>query len=752
MTVSVAATEEARSKRVELIIRQLESLPTLPVVAAKLLRATTAKDSSIREIISLIESDQSLTAKILALTRRAHLGLGNTITTVEKAVLMLGLDVVRNAVLSIQVFETFGPREGGAEERTFNRLEFWKHSLAVACAAQLIVEHRRSSRLDPDEVFVCGLLHDLGKVVFDTCLPKSFDRVVRIAESNRASIADVERRILGLDHSAIGKKLAQQWQLPDPILHSIWLHHHKSAMLPENIKHRDLIDVIYLADLVAREQRIGLSGNYVFIEHSEPFAKQLGVTANDYQKILLELRTRMSQRAGLIGLDELTTEELYQQALQLANAELGKVNQSLTDINRRLKARARYFDVISEVNRKLKPDMSVGEILEHAAQSIRSALNLPAVVVYRHNQEKGFLEAAFANAETCDTQLFEAPGEDGPPSEPAGGPFLIDPPAFLEPLVTHYAKRLGNVEVKLIGLVSADRTIGGILLACDHAGKERLVRERPEIEALVTACSLALGQSLVIEAKETLAQDLLVIATQARELEQQLVKIKCLAALGELAAGAAHELNNPLAIASGRAQLLRDREHDPETTKSLEIIIQQTHRASEIISELMEFTRPPTPQPQTVDLGQVCEKVVEQSAHQITADRVTLDLQPEAKTAWCDPQHLEAALKELITNAVNAAAEAGQADLKIKIATVAEDDRKHVQIRVQDNGPGMELEVLAKAFDLFFSSHKAGRRRGLGLSRVYRNVQANNGAVWLESQTNVGTTAFLRLPSRTDTA
>ena len=85
--------------------------------------------------------------------------------------------------------------------------------------------------------------------------------------------------------------------------------------------------------------------------------------------------------------------------------------------------------------------------------------------------------------------------------------------------------------------------------------------------------------------------------------------------------------------------------------------------------------------------------------------------------------------------------------LRITIKTVAEDDGRHVQVRLSDNGPGMEPEVLNKATNLFFSAHPAGRKRGLGLSRVYRYAQANHGTLWLESQPGEGTTAFIRLPS-----
>jgi len=747
-------SDQARSKRVDMIVRQLDSLPTLPVVATKLLQVATAKESSIKEVVALIESDQSLTAKILGLTRKAHLGLSGTVSTVEKAVVMLGFDAIRNAVLSIQVFETFGQKGAkGSEPKSanepFDRQEFWKHCLAVACAAQLIVEQLPSRKtLAADEVFVCGLLHDLGKVALDTCLPKSFARVVEIAVNNRTSISDVERRILGIDHAAIGKRLGEHWKLPEAIINVIWMHHHKSTSLPESVKHHDLIDVIYLADLIAREQRIGFSGNFIFGDRSEPVAQRLGIKPEGYQKILLDLRKRMGERSALIGLDELSSETLYQQALQAANAELGQLNQSLTVSNRKLKARSRYFESINQLHEKLNPNMPVVEMLEHMAGSVRTAIDTTAVMVYRQDAENRFLEVAFADQAGSQARLFEISSSEGltsPKAEDDG--FLVDPPGCLDEMITHYVKKLGPNPVKLIRLSCREVPIGGILLSVDSLMNDRLWRERQEIDSLCTACGLALGQSLALESKDRMAEELLFLTRQMQELEQKLLEVRCVAAIGELAAGAAHELNNPLAIISGRAQLLVDQEEDSDRHKALEVIITQAKRASEIITELMDFAKPVKPQRKMTDLVELLRSGVESftQTHHLQNDQIEVEIKEGAEKAYCDRQQLASAIKEIMINSLEAST---PGDLRIKIQMVAEDDGQYIQIRISDNGSGMEASVLNRALDPFFSSRKAGRGRGLGLSRAYRYLQSNNGNLWLESAPNMGTTAFIRIPAK----
>lgn len=236
-----------------------------------------------------------------------------------------------------------------------------------------------------------------------------------------------------------------------------------------------------------------------------------------------------------------------------------------------------------------------------------------------------------------------------------------------------------------------------------------------------------------------------------KDLEEKLIEIRCMAATGELAAGAAHELNNPLAIISGRAQLLQDQEPDADKQKALNVIVEQATRASDIITELMDFAKPVRPQRKTIDLNEFMTASAEGfiQAHQLKPSQIRAEVGEEAAKVYCDRQQLAAAFKEIFTNALEAT---GARELELVVRTIAEDTGDNIQIRIQDNGPGMEPKVLSKAIDPFFSARKAGRGRGLGLSRAYRYIQSNNGNLWLESTQGMGTTAFIRLPAKQGTS
>jgi HD-like signal output (HDOD) protein len=155
----------------ELTLTHLDTLPTLAPIAIKLLQITADDTSSVQELVEALRGDQSLTAKILSIANSAALGASGKITTLDRAVVMLGFQAVRSIVLTVKVFECLSDGKWAGQTRRFDRVEFWKHSLGVAFAARRLAARRRQLGIDPEEAFVAGLLHDLGKVALDAVFP-----------------------------------------------------------------------------------------------------------------------------------------------------------------------------------------------------------------------------------------------------------------------------------------------------------------------------------------------------------------------------------------------------------------------------------------------------------------------------------------------------------------------------------------------------------------------------------------------------
>src|SRR5687767_12664665 len=128
--LDAGAMSDAKEKRVELILQQLQQLPTLPNVAVRVLEVTGREDTSSKDVVGLVMADQSLTAKILQLVHRAGSGVRGEVNTVERAVVLLGFEAIRSAVLAVTVFQTLEADQGSGGR--FKREQFWRHSIAVA--------------------------------------------------------------------------------------------------------------------------------------------------------------------------------------------------------------------------------------------------------------------------------------------------------------------------------------------------------------------------------------------------------------------------------------------------------------------------------------------------------------------------------------------------------------------------------------------------------------------------------------------
>src|SRR5438067_1062786 len=141
---------QPRDKRVELILQQLGQLPTLPTVALRVLEVTGNDATSARQVVSLIESDPALPMRILQLVHRADMGVRGEVNSVERAVVLLGFDAVRSAVLAVSVFQAFSNEQPNTPR--FKIEEFWKHCIAVACCCELLADAmKKSKRADAPE-------------------------------------------------------------------------------------------------------------------------------------------------------------------------------------------------------------------------------------------------------------------------------------------------------------------------------------------------------------------------------------------------------------------------------------------------------------------------------------------------------------------------------------------------------------------------------------------------------------------------
>ena len=204
-------------------LKKLDSIPdisTLPNIVIEVNKLLEDYDTSIKELGKIIERDQAMVTKILRLVNSTFYGFRSKIRNIPHAVIALGFNTISNAVVSVSIIKTF------SEKETFEGFEisdFWRHSIGAAVTSRYLAEQ---TRLDsPDDCFVAGLLHDIGKVILSQHFTELFASVWKSVREDGLSFYEAEKKLLPVNHAQIGGHLAKKWQFPVSLIDSITYHH-----------------------------------------------------------------------------------------------------------------------------------------------------------------------------------------------------------------------------------------------------------------------------------------------------------------------------------------------------------------------------------------------------------------------------------------------------------------------------------------------------------------------------------------------
>ncbi|WP_219114243.1 HDOD domain-containing protein [Janthinobacterium sp. UMAB-56] len=201
----------------EHIIRQIQELPSLPVVVLELLSSMDQDDTDVHVLAQKIELDQALAAKTLRIANSSFYGMQSKVTSIPQAVSVLGFHSIRTVVTACALTGSFAPVNGG-----FDFQAFWRHSLATAIAARLLAPHLH---INPETAFTAGLLHDLGTLVLVTRFPAEHALVRNYRQAHDCQMAEAELAVIGIDHAQVGSALAAYWKFPAAIQQAVADHH-----------------------------------------------------------------------------------------------------------------------------------------------------------------------------------------------------------------------------------------------------------------------------------------------------------------------------------------------------------------------------------------------------------------------------------------------------------------------------------------------------------------------------------------------
>jgi two-component system, cell cycle response regulator len=309
-------------------ILKSDELPTLPTVASKLITLTSREDATLAEIGELVAQDISISARILKVSNSAFYSFPQQIGSIQQAVSILGMNAVRSLVLSF----SFLTIKAGEVKSRFNFEKFWEKSLASAVTARLILENVKGA--DTEEVFVSGLLQNLGELILARSFPAEYDKVLQAIEDNQQDTFIAEESVFGINHTIVGTEVAKNWGFPEVLLIPIQYHHHPEEYTGNNATIRSTVRAVYLSDLLV---------NILYSDKPEIFHKQfrkeagklLGLTTESIETILDQVHTKVKEAGTYFNLKIKTTKSV-QEILQEANIRLSLINLDYEQMNKQL--------------------------------------------------------------------------------------------------------------------------------------------------------------------------------------------------------------------------------------------------------------------------------------------------------------------------------------------------------------------------------------------------------------------------------
>ncbi len=232
----------------------IDRMPSLSTTVTKVLDICNRPDTSANDLNRVISLDPVLTGQVLRLVNSAYYGLPNQISSLTRAIIMLGLNTVKNLALSTAILNTVGNESSQILPMDL----FWTHSISVGVTAKNMAELKGIPFAQREEFFIGGLLHDLGKIVLINCFIEEYDAVINQVRNEQGALDLAEKSVFGFDHGEPGRMIAEKWKLNSSVTETLCFHHQPDKAEENN---RDLVSAVSLANMYTNILDIGSAGD-----------------------------------------------------------------------------------------------------------------------------------------------------------------------------------------------------------------------------------------------------------------------------------------------------------------------------------------------------------------------------------------------------------------------------------------------------------------------------------------------------------
>jgi HD-like signal output (HDOD) protein/signal transduction histidine kinase len=685
-------------------IETSRSLPTLPHILLQLIDICNQEEKGIRDLSKVINKDPSISERLLRLVNSAYYSLKQKISSIDQALLLLGMDAVKNIAISSSVYQVFH-RPG--RKSAFNLKLFWWHSLSCATLARRLAI--RVQYPSPDEAFLAGLMHDIGKIVLWNNFEQEYEQILKNSAYRTAELLEGEQAF-GLGHAEAGAWLIRHWDLHSFMPDAVLYHHDPS----DRIVHASpMVQMVYVANrlcpVVAEESEEALPICERIIDlHREELEELISQTEEEVKGIAhsldIEISTPEEEPQGLGPKDRKKYEELAAWVRDISllhsfsEAYLGAENAQ--DI---LKIIRQGFQLLLDLNSLfffqyrgdslLGTDMG-GDEQEDALRSLR--------IPFR--EETSLLVKALVQQRILDT---------------------FDNKPVLSILDEQLVRFLGSEGMICLPMRVGEDRLGVLIGALRRTEREMLHAKRKFLTMFLNLASLALHRF------------------QVKEVQVERIREERMSATSMLARKVVHEAHNPLGIISNYLSILAGKlSRNESAQEDLRIVREEIRRVSRIIGELSSFSQPGQNAREPVDINGILRDMVrisQESLQQRAGIDLELKLDQNIPLLSSDSNKLKQVFINLMKNSVEAMSEGGKVSFETRYR---DGEPPSIEVLITDQGKGIPESVRSTLFEPYTSSKG---HEGLGLAIVHSAVGDLGGKLSYQTGEK-GTTFLIQLP------
>lgn len=692
-------------------IKQSSTLPQLPQIMLKLIKACNSEETSIGELTGIISTDPSLTTRLIQIIGSPYINLPKEVSSIKTAVVYLGIDTIRNIAISTSAMRFFSLSKAVPE---FDIGRFWYHSYKCGVIAREIAEENGFS--NPDEFFLAGLLHDIGRLVLLKNFPDAYKTILETVSGEEKLIAE-ENRVFEIDTPKVSAWLFGHWNLNPLISDAVLYINENSEQIESALSH---VKMLYISNVLAGP------------ESSEKISDILSLT--DISEDRLE---QIAQ----------TSEEEVQEMARSLGIKIGGPQDTVYEAS--LTAEIKDLSVFYGTLQNLLHARDRESVLDIAHTGFKIIFNIPRVFYFFREDKKNILTGTCSTTDksrniiktialplsntssllvkcikeqTIKNSLTLAPGEQLAISD------------------TQIIRLSGASGLYCIPIYSSPDTSGVIVLGVDETTAKAL----DDNKGLLNLFSKQMGICL---------QSIRFYTEYAAHVHE-----KKMEAYATLTDKVIHEINNPIAIIKNYIETLGLKLPDKHPAQDeLVVIGEEMNRVAGLLNKLRSFSNPRIDGFERVDINQICQSMLEILRKSILLPKqieASISIDPDIPKVKTDRNGLKQVFINLIKNASEAMDSGGNITVTTRFlsdsAKIMIDEKKrmpgNIEIVISDNGPGIDDTLRETLFEPYTTTKVGASNSGLGLSIVHSIIKELNGKIKCESEQGKGTRFIITLP------